>query len=123
MNSCQKNLPCSFNCVLNGDIFLLLKSFSEPQLSLLYAAISFLTLCHSVLLLSQLKAHIHPRRYIRHSLSFSKSACIPDRLEIMLSGLLESVIHCSTQQKSLSLLPLDSVANTGLCASKGVAEQ
>lgn len=41
----------------------------------------------------------------------------------MLSGLLESVIHCSTQQKSLSLLPLDSVANTGLCASKGVAEQ
>lgn len=64
MNSCQKNLACSFSCVLNGDIFLL-KSVSEPQLSLLYAAISYLTLCHSVLLLSQLKAHIHPRRYIR----------------------------------------------------------
>lgn len=50
-------------CVLNG-ILLLLKSCNASQLALLHAAISYLTLCHSSLFLSQLKAHIHPRRYI-----------------------------------------------------------
>ena len=68
MNSSHKKLPfCSFHCALSGDILLLLKSFSESQLALLCAAISYLTLV-SLSLTSVSAESPHPSQKVPPSL-------------------------------------------------------